>query len=71
MKAYWVDTSPKITVYMVQADGLCGPVVWDLLEDALEEVKSHLEEFPVKKVTIETREMSQQDFDDLEEFEGY
>ena len=73
MKAFWVDDSPKITVYSVQVEGLCGPVVWDKLDDAIEEVKSHLGEYPeeIEKITITIGAMSQYEFDSLEEFEGY
>lgn len=73
MKAFWVDDSPKIMVYGVQHSDLNGPVVWDKLEDALEEARSHLAEYPEAGVmiTIMVTEMSQNEFDSLEEFGGY
>ena len=70
MKAFWVDDSPKITVYMVAADGLSGPAcVWINWEDALQE-KRDLEEAG-EFVTITILEMTQNEYDSLEEFEGY
>ena len=73
MKAFWVDDSPKIMVYGVQHSDLNGPVVWDKLEDALEEIRGHLEEYPEAgtMITVMVTEMSQHEYDSLEEFEGY
>jgi hypothetical protein len=72
MKAMWVDDSPKITVYSVQVEGMCGPVVWDKLKDALTEIETLAEERVVgEKYTLEIGEMTQNEFDSLEEFEGY
>lgn len=70
MKAYWVDDSPKITVYCVQADGVDGPVAWDNIDDAMVEVLFHVES-GAKKITLEIDEMTQADYDSLEEFQGY
>ena len=69
MKAYWVDNSPKIVVYTVTCEELGSAVVWDRLEDAIQE-KIDLEDEGYT-ARVEIGEMSQQEFNSLEEFEGY
>ena len=69
MKAFWVDKSPTIPVYIVEAEGLNGPVVWDNFEDALQE-KNDLKDEGYT-VSFRFEEMTQWEFDNLEEFEGY
>lgn len=43
---------------------------FDKLKDALKEIKMHLEE-GVEEVTIKRKEMTQEEYDNLPEFEGY
>jgi hypothetical protein len=69
MKATWVDNSPKIVVYTVTCEELGSAIVWDNLDDAAQE-KIDLEDEGYT-VELEIGEMTQWEYDNLEEFEGY
>jgi hypothetical protein len=59
-----------MTVYKVKAEGLGTTVVFDDLDEALDEVRMHVQE-EVKKVTIFTVEMTEKEFAKIKEHEGY
>ena len=65
----WVDNSPKIIVYTVTCKDLGSMVVWDNLEDAAQE-KIDLEDIGCI-AELEIGEMTQWEFENLEEFGGY
>jgi hypothetical protein len=56
-------------VYYVKPKGSAA-CSFDKIKDALKEAKTHLEE-GVEEVTIKRKEMTQEEYDNLPEFEGY
>ena len=68
MKAFWVDDSPKIVVYTVTCEAFDN-VVWDNLEDAAQQ-KLDLEDSGYA-AEVEIGEMTEWEFENLDEFEGY
>jgi hypothetical protein len=56
-------------VYCVRPEGSPG-CYFDSLDEALEELRTHLQE-GIDKVVIVRKEMTKEDFDTLPEFEGY
>jgi hypothetical protein len=63
----------NIKLYGVKHKSLqSGMCLWMNIKDAIEEIKSHLEEgIPGDTVEVIITEMSKSDYDSLPEFEGY
>lgn len=63
---------PKIKVYYTQIKGYNGPVTYDDFEEVLTELREMIEEMAVGDVfSIQVGEMEKEEFENLEEFEGY
>jgi len=60
-------------VYIIKHETLQGGmVVWDNLDDAIEEVRMHLTEGEIgDTMIVGVSEISDEDFNSLPEFEGY
>lgn len=59
-------------VYRVKLVGFNGPCAYDKLEDALQEIRSLMEEGDTSQtITITEAEMTEEEYESLEDFEGY